>query len=273
MNYFKGVDVIERHAKPRDAGITMVVDFGMGLNQVEDLMTVGGEYVDIAKIAVGTSALMPPEVLKRKIQLYAKHQVSTSPGGQFLEYAYHQGTEKAFFDNCQRVGFPSIEVSANDVDIDHAGKARLIKTATQDYGFKVLGETGAKYEKSTPASMVADIENMLGAGAWKIFVEAAEFFDAGKLNRKVIDHLVKKVPMSDLIFELPGAWIKGTTDDMVHDFMLFLVVELGHEVNVANLAPDRVLFLEAQRRGIGTKHRQPEDIVGQQMKRKKKAAN
>jgi phosphosulfolactate synthase len=250
----------------------MVVDFGMGLNQIEDILTVSGEYVDIAKIAVGTSALMPPEVLKKKIQLYAKHKVSTSPGGQFLEYAFYQGTEKAFFDNCKKAGFPSIEVSANDVDIDHKGKARLIKTATNDYGFKVLGETGAKYEKSTPENMVADIQNMLNAGAWKIFVEAAEFFDAGKLNRKVIDHLAKKVRMSALIFELPGAWIKGITDDMVHDFMLFMVVELGHEVNIANLAPDRVLFLEAQRRGIGTKHRQPEDIVGPQLKRRRKPA-
>lgn len=261
MNGFPGIDIIERPDKPRDEGITMMIDWGLGLGQLADLLDQAGAYVDIAKIAVGTAALIPQELLAEKIRLYAHRGVTASPGGQFLEYAYTQGRAAAFFESCQRAGFSCVEVSTNEVDIDAGEKARLIRAAVDDYGFKVLGETGSKHAASTPETLVADARNMLDAGAWKIFVEAAECFVDGVFQRRVIDHLIRRVALSDLIFELPGPWIRGIRDDAIHELMIWLILELGHNVNIANLHPDRVLYLETQRRGIGVKHRQPRDIL------------
>ena len=191
MNGFPGIDIIERPDKPRDEGITMMIDWGLGLGQLADLLDQAGAYVDIAKIAVGTAALIPQELLAEKIRLYAHRGVTASPGGQFLEYAYTQGRAAAFFESCQRAGFSCVEVSTNEVDIDPGEKARLIRAAVDDYGFKVLGETGSKHAASTPETLVADARNMLDAGAWKIFVEAAECFVDGVFQRRVIDHLIR----------------------------------------------------------------------------------
>ena len=45
----------DRTAKPRDKGITMVMDKGLSLRQVEDFIEVGGQYTDIVKLGWATS--------------------------------------------------------------------------------------------------------------------------------------------------------------------------------------------------------------------------
>ena len=43
MHLFHGVDGIERPTKPRSCGITMVADWGIGVNAQMDLLQTGGD--------------------------------------------------------------------------------------------------------------------------------------------------------------------------------------------------------------------------------------
>ena len=64
----------ERTAKPRDKGITMVMDKGLSLRQVEDFLEVGGPYTDIVKLGWATSYVTPN--LTEKIKLYQQYHQS-----------------------------------------------------------------------------------------------------------------------------------------------------------------------------------------------------
>ena len=54
-HFFEGLDGIDRPSKPRDNGLTMVIDWGIGLHEQADLLSTAADYFDFAKIAVGIS--------------------------------------------------------------------------------------------------------------------------------------------------------------------------------------------------------------------------
>ncbi|RYG07518.1 MAG: phosphosulfolactate synthase, partial [Chitinophagaceae bacterium] len=49
MNYTLN-DIPERTSKPRQKGLTMVMDKGLSLRQVEDFIEVAGVHTDIVKL-------------------------------------------------------------------------------------------------------------------------------------------------------------------------------------------------------------------------------
>ena len=57
-HFFEGIDGIERQGKPRDCGLTMVIDWGIGMYEQEGLIETGADHFDFAKIAVGISPLV-----------------------------------------------------------------------------------------------------------------------------------------------------------------------------------------------------------------------
>jgi phosphosulfolactate synthase len=42
-----------RSKKPRDQGLTMVIDKGLGLHETKDLFDVAGEYIDFLNLGSG----------------------------------------------------------------------------------------------------------------------------------------------------------------------------------------------------------------------------
>ena len=255
---FSFMNVPHRPGKPRDTGITMMIDWGMGIGRQRDILDISGAYIDIAKIAVGLSGITEERILMEKIKAYTDHQISAFIGGQFLEYGvYHQGLEiaKRYFDEARRLGFQYVEVSDNNLDISPEDKCELIRMGSQDFGLKILGEVGSKTEISSPQAMVEGIKGCLAAGAWKVFVEGAEFTDKkdGTLLEDVIEGVTQGVDMKDIIFELPGHWISNVHACGIHDMQVFLVTRFGPEVNIANVAPDEIMMLETLRTGVGVK--------------------
>ena len=211
---FEFMNVPHRPEKPRETGITMMIDWGLGTNYQKDLLDVTGQYIDIAKIAVGISGILSEKVLKEKIRLYADYQIAAFIGGQFLEYGiFHQGPEiaKQYFAEAVRLGFQYVEVSDNNLEITPEDKFELIRMGTQDFGLKILGEVGSKTEISSPQAMADGIKGCLAAGSWKVFVEGAEFTDKqdGTLRKDVIEGISRGVDLKDIIFELPGPWISN----------------------------------------------------------------
>lgn len=66
MNYFLK-RIPERTTKPRQTGFTMAMDKGFSLREVEDFISVCGDYVDIVKLGWATSFVTPN--LREKIKL------------------------------------------------------------------------------------------------------------------------------------------------------------------------------------------------------------
>src|SRR5439155_26775061 len=55
--------------KPRETGLTAVLDQGLGLRAMHDLVELSGPYIDVVKFGWGTSVLYPPKMLMDKIAL------------------------------------------------------------------------------------------------------------------------------------------------------------------------------------------------------------
>jgi len=248
---FAGLDGAPRSRKPRSSGLTMVVDWGLGLGRQNDLTATAAPYVDFAKIAVGLSRLVTDELLAGKINAYQAHKIEAFPGGQYLEYAQVHGKADLYLPACQRAGYRWIEVSNNVADLPLNWKVRIIEEAVTAFGMGVLGEVGKKEGLSHGPSFPDDARACLDAGAGIILLEAAELVHADAATRREVDETVEAAGLDRVMFELPGPWIPGVQSHHIHRMRRDLVDRFGPEVNLGNVMPDDLLPLEAYRRKLG----------------------
>jgi phosphosulfolactate synthase len=239
-----------RPGKPRIRGLTMVADWGLGLGEQQDFLSVASPFTDLAKIAVGISALFASDVLSEKIETYATNDILPFPGGQFLEYAVLRDRADAYMRACVEAGFPCVEVSDNLLEIDLDDKIALILRAKGEYGLRVLGEVGRKEGRGSSRDLATDAAECLRAGAERVFLEAADFF-VGAIDEVGLNRIIKRCGMDKLIFELPGPWIQGVTLSDIHQITRWLLDRFGADANIANVSPADVLKVEALRLGIG----------------------
>lgn len=249
MRAFRSIKIPTRSMKPRDKGITMVIDKGIGLEAQSDLIESAGEFIDLAKIVTCLSGIYPEDHLRKKIELYQEHQIDVFPGGMFLELAIMQGKTREYLEDAEQAGYKTVEVSDNIVEITSEEKSHIISLAADEYNFKILGEVGKKYASTSPQSIIQDIQNCLDAGAWRIFVEAMELFTE-ELNTELIDKITRAVPTEKLIIELPLLEYQGVHRYDINKIESWLITHLGPEVSIANVDPDNVLTLEQLRRGL-----------------------
>lgn len=247
---FSGVGVPERPGKPRDRGLTVTVDFGLGPAAQQDLLEIAGDAMDYAKLVVGVAGLTPLALLRRKNEIYRDYAVEPFPGGMFLEYAVAHDRAESYLDGSAEAGYRLIEVSDNAVPIARAVKESIVAAALRR-GLAVFGEVGSKHQRTPAADLVDDVRGLLAAGCRKVLIEAAELLDGDALRGELIDALSGAVPIDDLVFELPGPWLPGVHHHQVHTLQLTLVRLFGPDVNIANDPAGNALFLEAIRRGIG----------------------
>lgn len=248
---FSRITTGERPGKPRETGITMLIDWGLGPVAQEDVLQTGGAYLDLAKIAVGISGLLTQSNLSRKLEIYRAHQIRAFPGGQYLEYAVGHNLTEQYLEDSKAAGYDLIEVSDNTVPFSAGFKADLIKRSREEYGLDVLGETGSKVSTTTVGAMVDDIKNCLDAGAWKVFVEAADLYEGTTLRDDLVDALQAEIPLHDMIFELPGWWL-SELGVYKADTIKRLIDQFGPEVNLANIEEREIFFVETLRRKTGT---------------------
>ncbi len=239
--------------KPRGSGLTMIVDWGVGLAAQRDLLELAGEYVDLAKVAVGTSRLYDGDRLKAKLNLYREHDVRPFLGGQFQEYVFATlGAETLprFYDEAKRVGFEVIEISDNCVPLNDEQRAGQI-TLAREHGLTVFGEVGSKTETHACDQLISQAQVCLDAGAELLLVEGAELVEDGQIREGLLAALRNKLDLKRVLFEVPGPWISGITLAGIHDLKKMLVREFGPDVNLANIMPDEVMETEALRVGLG----------------------
>ena len=66
-------NIPERPAKPRNSGLTMVMDKGLSCRQAEDFLEVAADKTDIIKLGFGTSTVTPS--LTRKLEIYQEAKI------------------------------------------------------------------------------------------------------------------------------------------------------------------------------------------------------
>lgn len=246
---FPGFPVPQRQGKPRTLGLSMMIDWGMGLQRQQDTVASAGEYIDFAKVAAGIARFMPAGLLREKLANYRDNRISTSPGGLFAELALKMGRYESFVDDVVATGFSGIEVSDNLLKLSPVDKAAAIRLA-KDRGLTVFGEVGRKEGVLDDDALVRDVATCIDAGADWVFLEASELFSGGQVRSALIAGLARRFPAEKLIYELPVVVIPGVTRDYKHRITAWLVKELGTEVNLANIEWDELYITELVRRGF-----------------------
>jgi phosphosulfolactate synthase len=237
-----------RSHKPRKTGLTMVIDKGIGMNQVKDLVQTSGEYIDIIKLTFGTSAFYDRDFLMEKIRLLAAADIDVMPGGTFLEVALWKGAYENYLTRAKELGFSTIEISDGTITIDLDLRRDIIHRAL-DMEFKVITEVGKKDPKEAlPIALVHQIIRQdLDCGAFKVIIEAREagkgvgiFDQAGKIKQDEVDNIVAGVEDVDhLVWEAP-----------IKNQQQALIIQFGNNVNLGNVPAEEVLALEALRQGL-----------------------
>jgi len=261
-HFCEGLEGGHRSSKPREVGLTMVANFGLGLAAVRDLLDVAADHFEFLKIAVGLSRLYPKAILSDIIDLCHKRQVAAFPGGGYLEYAEVHGRADRYFPAMVEIGYQWIEVSDNLAAVSIAWKQRMIRSAVQQFGLRVLGEVGKKEGLESAVSLADDAKACLDAGAEIILLEAAEIVGDDQATACRIEEVVTAVSLERVMFELPGPWIAGVHLCDVRSLRNRLIARFGPEVNIGNVEPQDLMMLEAYRRGIGVNAGKPVPGLG-----------
>jgi Uncharacterized conserved protein len=237
-----------RSGKPRQSGLSMVIDKGLGPAAFSDLLLTAGEYIDLLKFGFGTSPLYKDEILRGKIAMAKQHKVATFPGGTLLEAAVRLEVVSEFFDMVGDLGFDGVEVSDGTIELSRRQRDSLITEATQR-GLRVFTEYGKKQSGSRIVleDLRRTVELDKGRGAELVTVEAREsgvgvglFDENGNCREDELRRLRRSLPELDiLLWEAPRK-----------DQQAALLRILGTEVNLGNVAPSDVMSLETLRRGL-----------------------
>ncbi len=237
------LDLPARSAKPREQGITHVLDRGLSVAEVEGMIEVAGDFVDFVKLGWG-SALATGN-LQAKLARYRAHGIPVVLGGTLTEIAISQRRLEGLVDYVKELGLLHVEVSDGTIELDHDEKLRLIERLAKE--FTVFSEVGSKDDAKimAPYRWVEQIESELAAGAWKVIAEARESGNAGifrgdgEVRMGLIDEIAHEVDPGRLVFEAPRK----------HQQVWF-IERFGPEVNLGNIPPADVLSLETLRLGL-----------------------
>lgn len=239
----------EREEKPRQKGITMVLDKGLGLETAESLINISGDYVDYLKFGWGTSIVHEQDIIKDKVAMYKSHNITPYTGGTLFELAYMNDKLEEFFQEAHDLGFEAIEVSDGSTTISHDKKLECIESAKKD-GFEVLSEVGKKDpgldKELSLDERIEYMQNELEAGSSLIIVEAREggknigiYDKAGNAKEDEKDYILDNFDGNKILWEAPNK-----------DQQVFFILKLGNDVNLGNVSTDDITSLETLRRGL-----------------------
>jgi phosphosulfolactate synthase len=237
------LDLPARPAKPREHGLTHVIDIGLSPQEADGLMKTAAEYIDMIRLGFG-SAYVTGSLLE-KVGLYREHGVPVAVGGTMTELAWLQGRVDELRSWLKELGIEHIEVSSGAVDIPREEKIEMIRALSPD--FTVFAEVGDKDPETimAPYRWVELIQESLEAGAAKVVCEGRASGDAGMYRRDgeartgLIDEIAHAVDFHSLIFEAP-----------LRHQQVWFIRHFGPEVNLGNIRPDDTIPLETLRLGL-----------------------
>src|SRR3954454_22226132 len=237
------LDLPERCRKPRERGLTHVLDKGLSTIEAEGLIEVSGPSLDLVKLGWGTAVVTAN--LEPKLRTYARAEIPVVLGGTLTEIALRDGRIDGLIAWLHELGIRHVEISDGTLAIEHSEKLDLIRRLAGE--FTVLSEGGSKDAEQimAPYRWVEQIETELDAGAWKVITESRETGSAGiyrpdgEVRMGLIDEIAHAVDADKLLFEAPRK-----------DQQVWFIKRFGRELNLGNIAPRDVLSLETLRLGL-----------------------
>jgi phosphosulfolactate synthase len=237
------LDLPARSAKPREQGITHVLDRGLAVAEVDGMVEVAGSMVDFVKLGWGTA--LATGNLEAKLERYRAHDIPVVLGGTLTELAISQRRLDGLVSYVRELGLRHVEISDGTIALDHDEKLRLIERLAAD--FVVFSEVGSKDDTKimAPYRWVEQISSELEAGAWKVIAEARETGTAGiyradgEVRMGLIDEIAHEVDPGRMVFEAPQK-----------EQQVWFIERFGPEVNLGNITPSDVLSLETLRLGL-----------------------
>ncbi|SFA84966.1 phosphosulfolactate synthase [Lentibacillus halodurans] len=236
----------KREGKPRNKGLTILIDNGAPINLFMDTIRSASKYIDLVKFGWGTSLVT--HFLWQKIDYLREHDIEFFFGGTLFEKFLAQDKVEAFYDYCKTYHCHYVEISNGTVSISNHKKARFIEAFTHD--FTVLSEVGNKDVSSADhqdsSEWLENIQEDLEAGAAKVITEARESGTSGicredgnirlDIFQPIID---SNIPIERLIFEAPTKKLQT-----------YFIQQAGSNVNLANIALSDVISVETLRLGL-----------------------
>jgi phosphosulfolactate synthase len=235
-----------RAAKPRRAGLTMVIDGGIPTAHFADLVSSAAEYIDFVKFGWGTAVVTSQ--LSTKIEVLAANDVGFYFGGTLFEKYVLQGRFDDFRKFCEAHACRHIEISNGTIPMSNSEKASYIRKLADDY--TVISEVGYKdpgrSEQLPPRIWAEYIAEDLAAGATLVTLEARESGRSGICRPDgalrfglVEDVLASGLSQDSLLFEAPSTTLQA-----------YFVTRLGPDVNLGNVPANAVIGLETLRLGL-----------------------
>ena len=242
MNFFLD-NIPERNAKPRENGLTMVMDKGLSCRQVEDVIDVSGNYIDIVKLGFGSSFVTLD--LDRKLQIYRAANIPVYFGGTLLEAFIIRNQFNDYLKLIDKYKLSYAEVSDGSITLEHDVKLDYIRKLSKYT--TVITEVGSKEEGIIihPNKWIEMMEKEIQAGAWKVIAEAREsgtvgiYRPNGKAHVVLINKIISKIPSEKIIWETPNK-----------SGQVYFIKLLGANANLGNIAPNEVIALESLRIGL-----------------------
>jgi phosphosulfolactate synthase len=242
-NNFSLTKVPSRTSKPRNAGLTMVMDKGLSVRDVEDLIEVSGQYIDIVKLGWATSYVTPN--LLGKLEVYRAAGIPVYFGGTLFEAFIIRDQFDDYLRLLEKYNIKHAEVSDGSITLAHDKKCEYIHTLAKHV--TVLSEVGSKDAEKiiAPYKWIEQMQAELDAGAWKVIGEAREggnvglFRSSGEVRSGLVEEILRKIPAEKIMWEAPQK-----------EQQVYFIKLLDANVNLGNIAPNEVIPLETLRLGI-----------------------
>ena len=233
----------ERTSKPRQRGLTMIMDKGLSIPEVENMLSIGGPHIDIVKLGFGTSFVTPN--LREKIQVYHDAGMPLYFGGTLFEAFLVRNQFDDYVKMMRDYDVSYVEVSDGSITIPHAEKCGYIEKLTK-FG-TVLSEVGSKDTAHIipPYKWIELMKAELEAGSTYVIAEAREagnvgiYRGSGEVREGLVQEILTQIPEEKIIWEAPQKAQQ-----------LYFLELIGCNVNLGNIAPTEILPLEAMRVGL-----------------------
>lgn len=233
----------ERSSKPRNKGVTMMMDKGLSTIDAKNFCSISAEYTDLVKLGFGTSLIS--NNVAEKVEIYKNAGVNPYFGGTLFEAFVIRGLFNEYVEYLKKFDVKYVEVSDGTMEMDHKDKLKYIEILSKDY--TVLSEVGSKIAGKviTNDEWISMMKTELKAGAWKVIAEAREsgnigiYNKDGSTNTELIDSIEHHVDQSKIIWEAP-----------IKSQQVWFIKHIGFDVNLGNIATNEMIPLETLRLGL-----------------------
>lgn len=233
----------DRPSKPRNEGLTMMMDKGLSIQEAANFIESSNKYTDFVKLGFGTAYIT--NKLIEKLKLYKDAGVRPYFGGTLFESFIIRGMFDDFRKLIDMYELDLVEVSDGSMSLPHDQKLEYIRKLSLQA--TVLSEVGSKQKGVIiPADQwVLMMKTELETGAFKVIAEAREsgtigiYKSDGSPDENLINTIAAHIRPSDIIWEAP----EGKQQ-------VWFIKLYGANVNLGNIAPNIVVPLECLRLGL-----------------------